>query len=192
MRMRHLLPLAAAFLLVGCGSVSGLKRAPGETARIADYSRVEVIDFSASGGEKFDDAKKQQEYDESLAEARVHFADKIAEALTKTGEFGDVSRKSSSSDALRISGDITRYDEGNIVARGLTGFAGQTHFEAVVVITDAGSGREIARVTVDRNSWPLPVGASASTLQTTNFFMENAAKKVASELLAARKRETGR
>ncbi len=192
MRMRRLLPLMAAFLLVGCGSVSGLKRAPGESARIADYSRVEVIDFSASGGKKFDDAKKQQEYDDSLAEARVRFADKIAEALGKTGEFGEVTRKPAASEALRISGDITRYDEGNIVARGLTGFAGQTHFEAVVVITDASSGREIARVTVDRNSWPLPVGASASTLQTTNYFMENAAKKVADELLAARKREIGR
>lgn len=192
MRIRHLLPLLAAFFLIGCGSVSGLKRAPGASARIADYSRVEVIDFSASGGEKFEDAKKQQEYDESLAEARVRFADKIAEALTKTGEFGDVARQASASDALRISGDITRYDEGNIIARGLTGFAGQTHFEATVVITDARSGREIARVAVDRNSWPLPVGASASTLQTTNYFMENAAKKVAEELLAARQRETGR
>lgn len=192
MRMRQLLPLVAAFFLIGCGSVSGLKRAPGESARIADYSRVQVVDFGASGGKKFDDAKKQQEYDESLAEARVRFADKIAEALTKTGEFGEVSRQPAAADALRISGDITRYDEGNIVARGLTGFAGQTHFEAVVIITDAASGREIARVEVDRNSWPLPVGASASTLQTTNFFMENAAKKVADELLAARKRETGR
>ena len=181
--------LLALIGLGGCGSVSGLKNEAGATTRIADYRQVEVLDFSASGGEKFPDAAKQAEYNASLAEARRTFADKIAEAITATGSFDKVSRQSLAGGALRVSGDITRYDEGNLVARGLTGFAGQTHFEAVVTIVDAASGRQIARIDVDRNSWPLPVGASASTLQTTNFFMNGAAKKVADELLAVRQRE---
>ena len=192
MRIRLGWLLLALLGLVGCGSVSGLKNVAGATTRIADYRLVEVLDFSSSGGEKFPDAAKQAEYDASLAEARRTFADKIAEAITATGSFDNVSRQSLAGGALRVSGDITRYDEGNLVARGLTGFAGQTHFEAVVTIVDAASGRQIARIDVDRNSWPLPVGASASTLQTTNFFMNGAAKKVADELLAVRQREATR
>lgn len=178
--------LAIVACSVGCGSVSGLKSEAGATTRIGDYRRVEVLDFTASGSEHFPDAAKQAAYDASLVEARHKFADKIAEAITATGSFDEVSRQLLPSGALRVSGDITRYDEGNIVARGLTGFAGQTHFEAVVTIVDATSGNQIARIVVDRNSWPLPVGASASTLQTTNFFMDGAAKKVAGELLAVR------
>jgi hypothetical protein len=192
MRIRLFFLLALAMLVAGCGSVSGLKPEAGATTRIADYRQVEVLDFSASGGEKFPDAAKQTEYDASLIEARKKFADKIAEAITATASFDAVSRQPLASRALRVSGDITRYDQGNIVARGLTGFAGQTHFEAVVTIVDATSGKQIARIDVDRNSWPLPVGASASTLQTTNFFMEGAAKKVAEELLAVRKRGAGK
>ena len=172
-------------LVAGCGSVSGLgKEAAGAPMRIADYPRVEVLDFSASHPMSFPDAKKQADYDASLAQARKAFADHIAEAIIASGAFAEVARAPGPAPALRISGDITRYDEGNIVARGVTGFAGQTHFDAVVIISDASSGKELTRLTVDRNSWPLPVGASLSTLQTTNFFMKQAAKKVADELAA--------
>ena len=146
-----------------------------------------MIDFSASNALKFDDAKKQADYNTSVAEATKAFADHIAEAVTASGAFGSVARAPGTGPALRISGDITRYDEGNIVARGLTGFAGQTHFDATVVIADARSGQQITTLTVDRNSWPLPVGASVSTLQTTNYFMKQAAKKVAEELAAKKK-----
>ena len=184
--------LASVLALAGCGSVSGLKSEAGANARIGDYRQVEVLDFTASGSEKFPDATKQAEYDKSLLEARGKFADKIAEAITATGSFEQVSRQALPEGALRVSGDITRYDEGNIVARGITGFAGRTHFEAVVVITDAATGRQLARIDVDRKSWPLPIGASASTLQSTNFFMEGAAKKVADELLAIRPRGGGK
>jgi hypothetical protein len=175
-------------VLASCGSVSGLSHEAADApARIADFSRVEVLDFSASDAQKFDDAKKQADHAESLAKAQHDFADKIAEAITATGAFTDVARSAGAGPALRVSGDISRYDEGNIVARGLTGFAGQTHFDATVQVTDSGSGKILATLTVDRNSWPLPVGASASTLQTTNYFMNNAAKKIADELAAKKK-----
>lgn len=192
MQIRLLLLPALVAFVAGCGSVSGLKPEAGANARIGGYSQVEVLDFTASGSEKFPDAAKQAEYDASLLEARGKFADKIAEAITATGSFAQVSRQPLPQGALRVTGDITRYDEGNIAARGLTGFAGRTHFEAVVVITDAATGQQLARIDVDRKSWPLPVGASASMLQTTNFFMEGAAKKVADELLAIRPRGGGK
>lgn len=180
------LPLIALFLLSllsGCGSVSGIRPETSTSrASIRDFDRVEVLDFSASATKARDGAEKQAEYDASVEQARREFADKIADAVREGGAFREVSRTAVAPPALRITGDISRYDEGVIAARMLTGVAGQSHFEAVVIFTDAASGRELGRLTVDRNSWPLPVGASTTVLQTPNFFMNGAAKKVASEL----------
>lgn len=181
----HAVPLLAGLLLAGCGSVSGLTRESSTApARIADYDRVEVMDFGASDSTRFDDPAKTNEHASYLREAQATFAGKIADAIAATGVFKDVSRSAGSGPALRVSGDISRFDRGNVVARGLTGFAGQTHFDARIDIADARSGQSLASLTVDRNSWPLPVGASLSTLQTTDHFMREAAKKVAEELAA--------
>jgi hypothetical protein len=186
--LRCCLPVSFALLLLslaGCGSVSGLSKESADAPmRIADFSKVEVMDFTVSNPRKFEDPKEQAEFDAALLKAESLFADKIAEAITETGAFTEVTRTAGTDKALRLTGVITRYDEGNIVARGLTGFAGQTHFEADVSAADAGSGKVLATMKVDRNSWPLPVGASMSTLQTTGFFMNEAAKKIASELVA--------
>jgi hypothetical protein len=191
--MRHAvikpsLLLLAAVGLSSCGSVSGLTRESKDAPQhIADYTRVEVADFDARDEKPLDDPSKQSEHLAKVNKARMLFADKIAEQIRASGAFAEVSRQPGTRPALRIGGSITRYDEGNIVARGLTGFAGQTHFDVKVQITDADSGRELSTLSVDRNSWPLPVGASLSTLQTTEFFMNEASKKIASELAAKKK-----
>ena len=193
--LRYRLPLlfVTAALIAGCGSVSGLtKESADAPTRIADFSRVEVLDFSASDKQHYDDAKKQADYDASLAAAQRVFADKIAESIKTSGAFAEVSRQAGGGQALRVTGNISRYDEGNIIARGLTGFVGQTHFDAVIRVTDARSGKALATLQIDRNSWPLPVGASLSTLQTTNFFMNEAAKKNANELAAKKKSTSGK
>jgi hypothetical protein len=172
-------------VVAGCGSVSGLTREQSSApARIADFSRVEVMEFTASDQTVVADPKKAEERAKSIAEARLAFANKIAEEIRATGAFEDVTVGPGKHPALRVTGDISRYDEGNIVARGLTGFAGQTHFDARVNFVDADTGAVLSTITMDRNSWPLPVGASLSTLQTTNYFMNNGAKKIASELAA--------
>jgi hypothetical protein len=116
-------------------------------------------------------------------------ADKIAEQVKTSGAFAEVSRQPLDGPALRVTGDISRYDKGNVVERGLTGFIGRTRFDAAVVVSDARSGQVLATLKVDRNSWPLPIGAALSTLQTTNYLMNQAAKKIAAEL-AAKKRGT--
>lgn len=188
--LRYCLPLllAAFASLAGCGSVSDLTRESADAkTRIADFNRVEVLDFRASDKQHFDDAKRQADYDASLAAAQRVFADKIAEAIKASGAFAEVSRQAGSTTALRVTGNISRYDEGNLIERGLTGFAGQTHFDAVIDVSDARSGRVLATLRIDRNSWPLPVGASVSTVQTTHFFMNEAARKIASELTAKKK-----
>lgn len=194
--MRHFVPLFRAALamallagLAACGSVSGLSREAGDApSRIADFERVEVLDFTAD--EPVDasaEADRREKHAAQLAQAEREFADKIAAAIAANGSFHEVVRSAGDPPSLRVTGVIHRYDEGNIVARGLTGFAGQSHFDATVTVSDAASGQVLATLSVDRHSWPLPVGASASTLQTPNYFMNNAAAKVAAEL-AARKR----
>jgi hypothetical protein len=182
--LRYSLLLAAA-ALAGCGSVSGLTReSPAAPMRIADYSRVEVADFTVSEAPTFDDDKKRAEYEEDVAKAKVAFADKIAEEVRASGAFESVSRTPGVRPALRVGGDISRYDEGNVAARVVTGFAGQAHFDARVEVADAESGQVLATLTVDRNSWPLPIGASTNLVQNPNLFMNQAAKKMASELAA--------
>jgi hypothetical protein len=177
--------LACALALSACGSVSGLTRESAEAPqRIADYTRVEVSDFEVHDQKPLEDPAKAEEHAKKVAEARKLFADKIAEQIRATGAFAEVSREPGTRPALRVGGDITRYDEGNIVARGLTGFAGQTHFEVNVDVADAESGKSLSSLKIDRNSWPLPVGASLSTLQTTEFFMNEGAKRIAAELAA--------
>ena len=177
--------LACASALSACGSVSGLTReATDAPQRIADYTRVEVSDFEVRDLKPLEDPAKAEEHAKKVEEARKLFADKIAEQIRASNAFAEVARAPGPRPALLIGGTITRYDEGNIVARGLTGFAGQTHFEVDVNIADADSGRNLSTLKVDRNSWPLPVGASLSTLQTTEFFMNEASKKIASELAA--------
>jgi hypothetical protein len=184
---RYSLPLliASSLLLSACGSISSLTRESTDApTRIADYTRVEVLDFTASDRHHYDDAKKQADFNADLAEAQRVFADKIAEQIKTSGAFAEVSRQPGDAPALRVTGNISRYDKGNIVARGLTGFAGRTRFDAAVTVSDARTGRVLTTLKVDRNSWPLPIGASLSTLQTTNFFMNEAAKKIAEELSA--------
>ena len=194
--LRYCLPLLLAALatIAGCGSVSGLSKESGDAKmRIADFSRVEVLDFSVSDRQHFDDAKKQADYDASLATAQRVFADKIAEAIKASGAFVEVSRQGSGDGpVLRVTGNISRYDEGNLVARGLTGFAGQTHFDSVVTVSDARSGRVLATLRIDRNSWPLPVATAVATIQTTGFFMNEAARKIANELAAKKKNAPGK
>ena len=187
--LKPCLPLLACLALSACGSVSGLTRESLDAPqRIADYTRVEVADFEVVDQQKPDaDPAKAEEQKKKAEEARKLFADKIAEQITASGAFAEVSRAPGTRPALRVGGTITRYDEGNIVARGLTGFAGQTHFEVSVDIADAESGRSLSSLKIDRNSWPLPVGASMSTLQTTGFFMNEGAKKIAAELAAKKK-----
>ena len=73
-----------------------------------------------------------------------------------------------------------------MAARMVTGFAGQAHFEATVTVTDNTTGELLGSFDVDRNSWPLPIGASTNAVQNVGMFMNGAANRIADELAAAR------
>jgi hypothetical protein len=184
--------LFAAAALAACGSTSRLKPESAASKReIRDFDRVVVVDFDAKlkKEKKFKDEAKREKYALKVAKAGRTFADDIAKQIRDTGAFADVARASAHDavdpDALRIGGTITRYDAGNVAARAAVGFLGQTHFEADVVFGTP-DGRELGRIRVDHNSWPLPVGSAGSVVQTPGFFMSLAAMKVADELAIAK------
>jgi hypothetical protein len=176
-------------LLSACGSTSKLRTESGEARRtIADYSAVYVADFASTAPAESKNPDAEAKHAAAVEAAQRGFADRIAAKLVETGSFDVVSRVPVDGPVLRIGGTITRLDEGNVAARAVTGFIGQAHFEATVRFEDATSGELLGTVSVDRNSWPLPVGASTNLVQNVSFFMDGAASKIAEELHRARGR----
>lgn len=176
-------------LLSACGSTSKLRTESGEARRsIADYAAVYVADFASTAPAESKNADSEAKHAAAVAAAQRDFADRIAAKLIESGTFGVVSRVPVDGPVLRIGGTITRLDEGNVAARAVTGFVGQAHFEATVRFEDAQSGELLGTITVDRNSWPLPIGASSNLVQNVGFFMDGAASKIAEELRRARGR----
>ena len=84
--------------------------------------------------------------------------------------------------ALQITGSVDQWEPGNLAARSLVGFVGKSEFDATVVISDLATGEELGRIVIDRNSWPLPIGASTNLVQSVDFLMTQAARRVAQEL----------
>lgn len=174
-------------LLTACGSTSKLRTDSADARnQIRDYDRVEVADFEATATKESDDTKKLAGFFADLAAARTGFADRIAAELVERKAFNEVSREPLEGRALRISGTITRFEKGNVAARMITGFAGQAHFEAEVIVSDHASGEVLGTFDVDRNSWPLPIGASSNAVQNVGTFMQGAANRIADEMAIAR------
>jgi len=174
-------------VLSGCGSVGTLEgKSAREKAQIRDYDRVFVADFVANDSRPAKDEEERAKRATNIDKARLLFADKVAEEITATKAFSEVSRKPLEGRALKVSGTIDLWEPGNVATRALTGFIGKSEFNATIVVTDATSHEEFARQVVDRNSWPLPIGASTTIVQTVEFFMNQSAKHVADELANAR------
>ena len=179
--------LVAAVSLGACGSVSKLQTRDSKARMaIGDFAQVEVIDFEVTATTDDTDEKDQAKFLAQVTEARSKFADLIAEELRERGQHALVSREPLPDPALRVTGTITRYDEGNVAARMVSGFVGQAHFEADVVVSDNQDGRVLGTFKVDRNSWPLPIGASTNAVQNTGTFMSGAAKRIGEDLAKAR------
>lgn len=181
------LALLAAVLLAGCGSVSKLRAETRDAAsRIAASTRVEVLDFAASAAIPPGDAEATERARAALAAGCVELADRIAAELGKRQAFAEVSREPLEGERLVVGGAITRFEEGNVVARMATGFLGQAHLEGDVEIRDGVSGEVLGRFRIDRNSWPLPVAASTNAVQNVGLFIGEAARVVAEELTRLR------
>lgn len=184
----RILALIALSLLVGCGSLGRLEgKTPAREAQIRDYDRVIVADFMVNETrEAKDEAQRTERAAEAEAGAKA-FSAKIAEEIRATGAFAEVAQAKMAAPALQVHGTVDLWEPGNVAARALTGFAGKSEFSATVLVSDLESGQELARLVVDRNSWPLPIGASTTIVQTVEFFMHQAARRVADELAKAKR-----
>ena len=184
--------IATAFLLLatvavsGCGTLGRLDTPAAAKRSIADYDRVIVADFAANDTRPAKDAAEAAERAAAIEAGRRAFAAKIAEEIRATGAFAEVAQAKMRAPALQLTGSVDQWEPGNLAARSLVGFVGKSEFEATVVISDLETGEELGRVVADRNSWPLPIGASTNLVQSVEFLMNQAAKRVAHELAKAK------
>jgi hypothetical protein len=178
--------LVLAVLLSGCGTLGKLDVDASRRTQLGALDRVVVGEFVANDTRRSRDAEQGAKRAEAIEAGRVAFARRIAEELRAVGAYDAVLEAAAEPPALMISGTIDRWEPGNIAARTLVGFVGKSEFEATVRFTDLGTGAELARLKVDRNSWPLPIGSASNVVQTVEFHMQQAARRVARELARAR------
>ena len=172
--------VVCTFGLSGCGSVGTIESTDGYDGKLG----VDLSDFDSVAVLNFGDATKKQDVPEY---AGRNFADRIAAEIRSTGAFDEVSRESLNASSIVISGNITRYTEGNPALKWMIGFgAGSTYFDAVVRFSNSDTGEKLGELVVDKNSWVLGGGIAAS--QNVEQFMKGAAEKIASEMVKAKQR----
>ena len=187
MRLKGLIALGLTLALVGCGSLGRLEtRAGGPPASIRDYDRVIVADFAANDTRPAKDDAERAERAARMEIGRKAFSASLVEEIRATGAFSEVAQAKMPAPALQVTGSVDLWEPGNVAARSLTGFIGKSEFSATVVVSDLETGKELARQVVDRNSWPLPIGASTNIVQSVEYFMHQAARRVAAELAKAK------
>ena len=187
MRLSGSIGLCLVLALAGCGSLGRLETKAGKPPEhIRDYDRVIVADFAANDTRPAKDEAEQAERAEEIEAGRKAFSAKLAEEIRATGAFAEVAQGKLLAPALQVTGTVDLWEPGNVAARSLTGFIGKSEFSATVVVQDLETGKELARQVVDRNSWPLPIGASTNIVQTVDYFMHQAARRVAEELAKAK------
>ena len=164
--------------LGACGSVGqiegGVGKEGGTEIDLSGYQRVVVLDMG--------DGTKGKDVPDF---AGSNFADRIAAEIRSTEAFVEVSRDLGDARSVVISGEITRYAEGNPGLKLVIGFgAGSTYFDAVVRFHDSESDELLGELVVDKNSWVLGGGLAAG--QSVEQFMKGAAEKIAKELAEAK------
>lgn len=184
--MRTIVLMAAVLMATGCGTLGHLDTPTAAKRSIADYDRVIVADFAVNDVRPAKDAAQAAERAENIEAGRRAFAAKIAEEIRATGAFAEVAQAKMPAPALQITGSIDLWEPGNVAARSLVGFVGKSEFSATVVISDLETNEELGRIVADRNSWPLPIAASTNVVQSVDFLMNQAAKRVATELAKAK------
>jgi hypothetical protein len=164
----------------GCGSVSDLKpNVAGGPVDLSAYTRVVVMPLT-------DRLKADGNSGTEAKAAVLRFRQNLIEQLRLSGAFTEVlSVPGPAEGSLRIDGVVTRAVEGNRTQRLWVGFgAGNAYFDATVEVRDDMTGALLATWTADRNSWGG--GGWIAAQQTLDSFIDEAARKIAHDLAAAR------
>jgi Domain of unknown function (DUF4410) len=187
MRLLRVAATACVLAVAACGTTGSLKtESPEAHRRIADYDQVVVLDLAANDLRPARDAVETAARAQNMAEGRIMFSDAIAEQLTKAGVFQTVSRTPIPGRSLVVTGSIDVWEPGNVATRVVVGFIGKSEFAATVEFRDSETNELLGTVKGDRNSWPLPIGASSNVIQTVEFFANEQARNVSSELIKAK------
>lgn len=188
--MKFPLPLCLLVMvaaLAGCGSGGQLAgTSTNRMAQIKEFTHVVVLDFKANDKRPARDPQEQASRDKNIDEGRIQFSDRIAQRITESKAFEVVSRKPLTGKFLVVAGTIDIWEPGNVASRAVTGFIGQSGFASTITVHDGETGEELARMNGDRNSWPLPIGASTTIVQTVDYFMNEAASHIATQLAAVK------
>lgn len=184
----------------GCGTTSDLKSASNtdELIQLTTYKKVIVLDFQNATTKKLKSSEKAQVYAEKVALGGKIFADKIALEIKGKRAFDEIIRETDVSklqinpennDTLIIRGKVTRYEEGDAMAKLFIGMgAGSTYFDATVELVDPVSQKVIGEIITDKNSWGL--GGALAASQTIESFMTEAAVKTAEQVAVAKRVRT--
>jgi Domain of unknown function (DUF4410) len=182
-----LLSLLAAATLSSCGTTSSLE-APAERASIdlSRYSKLLVEDFGDQATAKMKPEARPL-LEPKVAAATKLFPDQIASVVRAGGGFDEVLRNGTpDAQTLVLRGAITQYDPGNATLQLLVGFgAGTANLDSTLDLIDGGTGVVLGTWKVDKNSWAL--GGVLAASQKPEDFMQEAAKKIGTELSDKRK-----
>ena len=187
MRLLRLAAATCVLALAACGTTGSLKSESPEARRqIADFDQVVVLDLAANDLRPARDDVESAARAQNMGEGRIMFSDAIAEQLTKSGVFTTVSRTPIPGRSLVVTGTIDIWEPGNVATRVLVGFIGKSNFAATIEFRDSETNELLGTVKGDRNSWPLPIGASSNVVQSVEFFANEQARNVSSELIKAK------
>jgi predicted small lipoprotein YifL len=185
--LRAATALLTLVALTACGTTSSLQTTDAaKSIDLTKYSRLIVEDFADEATSR---AKPETQalLKPKLDVAVKTFPEQIASVIRARGGFSEVLRTGApDASTLVLRGAITQFDEGNAALRWIVGFgAGNVNFDSRLQLVDGGTGQPLGSWTVDKNSWALGGGIAAT--QTPEGFMQEAAKKIGTELSTKRK-----
>jgi hypothetical protein len=179
-RCARTLALLAVLVLLAACNPSKFRRADDSRA-VSDYRVIVVGSFPPrdAGTPKRGRATMD---DANLAGQR--FAAMLEQELRACGVRGTIRRGEPEAGALLVAGEVTGYDPGNALLRGVVGFGlGGADFEATVRLVDADSRAVLGQVEVDKSSFPLAGGLAA--MHDVDILMRSAAERAAMEIAIA-------
>ncbi|MBL6664285.1 MAG: DUF4410 domain-containing protein [Rickettsiales bacterium] len=177
------LSILAIFLLTACGTISKIHQ-PGKVKIPAQidfnkYEKVVIMDFANNTGEPIF-------IDQNKTPITQSFADKIYHQLKRSPNFADTNLIKTKSEKfiqkgnVIITGQITKFDNGNDILRGIFGIFGRSKFEANVNFIDGETKEMIAQIKVKKAS--LIYGLFISANQNLEYLVEESANNIAKKI----------
>lgn len=180
--------LTAICAVSACGGYSTITTEDGREPRLPEYTTAVVIDFNdATTPEQELVQENLAEHRKKVAAAGRRFADLIAARLVADEVYAVVLREPSPADAILITGDITRYVEGDTATRLLMGMiSGRSRLDGEIQFSDNRSGDAIGAFNIAKKSWAL--GGLFAAGQTVEDYITDGAEAVTIEIKRAKEK----